>query len=385
MKQQLSKEELAQLADKWLVGVITPEEQALLDNWYNTDDVQELNWLGTDDSEEQLRDRLFTQIKNGQFIQEQNYSRWWIAAAAMITLTVGVYISIKSVNQTSKNISYATDISPGGNKAFLTLADGKKISLNDAKKGILAEQDGIKIKKASDGELIYVSIASNVKKASENTFNTIETPKGGQWQVSLPDGTKVWLNAASSLKYPASFAAASVRRVELKGEAYFEVAKDKKHPFIVKTATQDIRVLGTHFNINSYADEQFTKTTLLEGSVSIATSISKKDTSVNPQVLKPGQQALNDGTTIRLSEVDTELSIAWKNNKFIFENDDIHYIMRMVERWYNVEVVYDGEIPKDKFGGAISRFGNVSEVLKSLQLTGKVHFEITGRRITVRK
>ncbi|MCZ4224867.1 FecR family protein [Pedobacter rhodius] len=386
MKQQPSKETLSELADKWLKGTITPEERTLLDEWYNLDIAEELNWT-RDYAENELGNRLLAEIKSTAFRAKQNNRNWWVAAAAMIALTAGIftYNFLKPVNPPGDNISYAADIVPGRNKAFLTLADGKKISLTEAPDGTLAEQEGIKINKTADGQIIYISPVSNIENIAKNAFNSVETPKGGQWQLSLPDGTRVWLNAASSLKYPASFASKAVRKVELKGEAYFEVAKDKHHPFLVKTNTQEVEVLGTHFNINSYSDEQFVRTTLLEGSVRINSSVKKGQGTLKPQLLKPGQQAVNDGSVIRLSKVDTELSVAWKNNKFIFENDNIRYIMRMIERWYNVEVVYDGEVPKDKFGGAVSRFGKVSEVLKSLQLTGKVHFEIEGRRITVRK
>lgn len=305
------------------------------------------------------------------------------AAAILIFVGLGVYFYKSNMESHSEASMYANDIAPGANKAILTLADGRKISLTDAANGNLANQAGIVISKTSDGHLLYT--AENAEARDKNAgvvYNTIETPKGGQYQVRLPDGSKVWLNAASSLKYPATFANQSKRNVQLKGEAYFEIAKDKKHPFTVSTDQQEIEVLGTHFNVNSYADEPAVKTTLLEGSVAVRRS---GDSQNDVSILKPGQQSVLVNNNIKIKDINVKLAVAWKNNKFLFENDDIAYIMRMVSRWYDVEVVYSGDIPDDKFIGAVSRFENVSEVLKSLEYTGKVKFKIEGRRITVTK
>ena len=209
-------------------------------------------------------------------------------------------------------------------------------------------------------------------------YNTITTPKGGQYQVTLMDGTRVWLNAASSLHYPTVFKG-SERSVQLTGEAYFEVAKNSKMPFRVTSNGQVTEVLGTHFNINSYPDEQGTTTTLLEGSVRILNA--KSDAAI---LLKPGQQSGSDASgKIKVANVNPEQFVAWKDGKFIFTNANIESIMRQVSRWYNVEIEYKGDASKEKFGGRTSRFTNVAELLEILELTDHVQFEIEGRRIIV--
>lgn len=273
------------------------------------------------------------------------------------------------------------DIVPGGSKAVLTLANGQKIRLIDVNNGMLAKQANVQITKIADGQLVY-SISPNHQESSnlKSQYNTIETPKGGRYQLQLPDGTKVWLNSASKLTYPSSFTSHKNRRVVLNGEAYFEVAKDKDRPFLVKTIMQEVEVLGTHFNISSYADEPAVKTTLLEGSVKVI------GINGNDKILKPGQQSILTVDNITVEDINTkQRAVAWKNDQFVFESDDIQYVMRMISRWYNVDVEYIGDIPENKFGGAISKFENISEVLKSLESTGRVKFKIEGRRILVSK
>ena len=308
-----------------------------------------------------------------------------IAAAVVIlvTLSAGTFYYFSGQKNTNDLVQ---DIAPGGNKAVLTLANGEKIILTDAKNGELAAQGGVVVTKLADGKIVYTVKPG---KAGNATPNTIETPKGGQYLIVLPDGSKVLLNAASVLTYPASFADLKERRVQLKGEAYFEVAKvimkdrgakhkERRMPFIVVTDKQEIKVLGTHFNVNSYADETLTKTTLIEGSVLVEAAGTKK-------VLTPGTQAIvgPDGLTITEANIDEVL--AWKNGYFLFESEDIESVMRKISRWYDVEVVFEGDRPKDGFGGTVSRFSNVSKVLQKLQLTNKVHFKIEERRIIVTK
>lgn len=304
--------------------------------------------------------------------RDWHWSKIAAAAVVLITLSVGVFYYSR---QDVKPDKLARDIAPGGNKAILTLANGKKIVLSDAKNGKLAAESGVTVTKLADGKIIY---AAEQGKVANATLNSIETPRGGQYEVILPDGSKVSLNAASSLTYPASFVALKERRVELKGEAYFEVAKDKKHPFIVKTENQEIKVLGTHFNINSYSDEPTAKTTLIEGSVLVKAS----DTE---QILKPGYQAINGISGLRVVAANVDEVLAWKNGYFMFDNEGIESVMRKISRWYNVDVVFKGNVPKDKFGGTVSRFENVSQVLRKLTYTDKVHFIIEERRIIVTK
>ncbi|MEJ2901944.1 FecR domain-containing protein [Pedobacter panaciterrae] len=297
------------------------------------------------------------------------------AAAAIILITLSVGTFYYSSRLDTKSDKLVHDVAPGGNKAVLTLANGKKIVLTDAKNGALPPQSGVTVTKLADGKIVYTLEPGKVANAAPNT---IETPRGGQYQVVLPDGSKVFLNAASSLTYPISFVALRERRVELKGEAYFEVAKDKSHPFIVKTQNQEIKVLGTHFNINSYADEPLTKTTLVEGSVLVKASGIQ-------QILKPGSQAINGYDGLRIVEANMDEVLAWKNGYFMFDSESIESVMRKISRWYNIDVAFKGNVSKDKFGGTVSRFANVSQVLRKLEYTNKVHFIIEEGRITVTK
>jgi len=310
-------------------------------------------------------------------------SHWWkIAAAAviLITLSIGTFYYFSKQKNGSDLVQ---DIAPGGSKAILTLANGEKIILTDAKNGELAAQGNVVVTKLANGKIIYTVKPG---KAGDSTPNTIETPKGGQYQVILPDGSTVLLNAASALTYPASFTGLKERRVLLKGEAYFEVAKitikDKqvreRMPFVVVTDKQEIKVLGTHFNINSYSDEPQTKTTLIEGSVQVAAAGLKK-------VLLPGEQAIVGPGSLSVAEANIDEVLAWKNGFFMFESEDIASVMRKIARWYDVDVVFEGEKPKDRFGGTVSRFSNVSQVLRKLELTNKIHFRIEERRIIVTK
>ena len=264
---------------------------------------------------------------------------------------------------------------------MLTLADGTQVTLNEQANGEIAKQAGASITKTADGQLIYTAKANPSGKA---TNNTISTPRGGQYQVDLPDGTRVWLNAMSSLTFPTTFKG-NRRLVRLKGEGYFEVAKLEKMPFMVVADKQTVLVYGTHFNVNSYADEGSTKTTLLEGSV----DVSSVDQQQAPKAifriarLKPGQQAEFSNGSLKVQPADVEEAVAWKNGKFKFSNENIESLMRKVARWYDVDVEYKGKISKEGFGGQVSRSRNVSEILEVLQLTRLVHFEIEGRRIIV--
>lgn len=308
---------------------------------------------------------------------KRNYWRKFAAAAVILmTLSAGAFYYL---SRPSLSGDLVNDIAPGGNKAILTLANGEKIVLTDAKNGDLAAQSGVVVSKLADGKIVYTVKSGNAENVKPNT---IETPKGGQYQVVLPDGTKVLLNAASVLTFPTSFAAVKERRVQLKGEAYFEVAKvmmkDVRMPFIVVTNKEEIKVLGTHFNINSYADEPLSRTTLVEGSVMVdAFGASRK--------LTPGNQAVVGNGALTVTEANTEEVLAWKNGYFMFESEDITSVMRKISRWYDVDVVFEGAVPKDKFGGTVSRFSNVSKVLTKLELTNKVHFRIEERRIIVTK
>jgi len=307
-----------------------------------------------------------------------------IVASLLLLISTSLYFYTKKARiqkyaaESAKPTS--NDINSGGNKAILTLADGSKIILDDAKNGFLANQAGVHIQKISNGELIYTfsnpqSPSSDEEGQMKEVYNTIKTLVGGKYQLNLPDGSKVWLNAASSLRFP-TFFTGNTREVELTGEAYFEVAKNKNMPFRVLSNHQIVEVLGTQFNINSYSDEAIIKTTLIEGSVKVIYG----DKVV---LLSPGQQAQPEKNEVRIVDADTAEVVAWKNDYFLFNNEDIRSIMRKVSRWYNVEVTYSGNISEVGFGGNISRSKSISEVLDVLQFTNAVHFKIEGRRIIV--
>ena len=313
--------------------------------------------------------------------RKKSISLWQISSAAAILIIGAVLFYFYRAQTSSKqnmNI-YTASIHPGGNKAFLTLSNGKKISLTDAAIGTLANQSGISLTKKADGQLVYI-VKSSGENLGSSQSNTIETPKGGQYQVLLHDGTAVWLNAASSLTYPLNFDKLKERRVKLSGEAYFEVAKDKAHPFVVSTSMQEIKVLGTHFNVKGYKDESVISTTLLEGSVKV-TNLSSEKT----RLLRPGQQAnlFKNGEMINVVKVVPQNIISWKNGYFIFDNQDVVSVMQVISRWYDVDVEYKSIDKADRFGGTFSRSTNLADLLKVLELLGKTHFKIEGKRIIV--
>ncbi|HTE34462.1 MAG TPA: FecR domain-containing protein [Chryseolinea sp.] len=304
-----------------------------------------------------------------------------IVAAVFFASVSLIYISsrtqrptVAQKKQTNSKLGPVNTIAIGGNKASLILSDGTAIVLDDAANGLLTTQAGIKISKTADGQLKYD--ASQSLTSNANVFNTIKTPRGGQYQVVLPDGSSVWLNAASSLKFPTVFSG-NERKVELTGEAYFEVAKNAAKPFIVASGNQNVEVLGTHFNINAYQDDGSIRTTLLEGSIKVSHAQTN-----DFRLLAPGQQAELE-KEIRVTKVDVHQSIAWKKGYFSFAGENIKTLMRQISRWYDVEVEYEGNLTTEGFVGSMSRFENVSEVLHMLELTGMIHFKFDGRKIIV--
>jgi ferric-dicitrate binding protein FerR (iron transport regulator) len=321
---------------------------------------------------------------------------WYAAASILFFLVIGIFLFKNSTPKSFIVHNKRQQISFGSNKAFLTLSNGKKINLEDAANGAIAAQSNFTIKKTSTGVIVYQANAAaetTGRAVGEPLFNTITTPDGGQYQVVLPDGSKVWLNAASSIKFPAQFAP-DERLVELNGEAYFEVVKvsrpAKNHtepqrlPFIVLSKRQRIEVLGTRFNVNDYAEENCVKTTLLKGSVRISSLIGNNQKNVSPSaILKPGQQSELYNYKLNVGTADTASATAWKDGFFQFDNEDIYVVMRKIARWYNVEVNYEGDMRGKVFSGVISKYTDVTEVLKMLQLTESVSFTIKGRKITV--
>ncbi|WP_222538924.1 FecR family protein [Pedobacter polysacchareus] len=393
----MAKLDAKELLIKYLSGECTEEEQALLAQWHlNSTADRDAQMTGADLTEKERSEdldevwgRLQLEDEKAQPEQAQpeklkRHLLWpSIAAAAgiAIALTAGLLFYSSKSTREDKNLSAQAaieqQIPAGGNNAVLTLDDGRQISLSDAKKGTLATESGINIAKTKDGQLVYH--LSNVNKP--NIYNTISTPNGGQYQVVLPDGTKVWLNAASSLRFPLTFNQLSERKVELKGEAYFEVAKQFKKgksqrvPFIVQTEKQQVEVLGTHFNINAYKEEPGLKTTLMEGSVKVTGH--KKTV-----ILKPGEQAIDSNGQLLSAKVDVEEVMSWKNGYFRFNNTDLKTIMRQASRWYNVDVVYEGNIPPLLITGEVSRQVDATaflEMLRYLNVKFKIEKQTNAR------
>ena len=377
----------SELLEKYLSGNASPEERAKVEQWYASFEEKKAA-MGEGDDLNAIREKMYRKIADELNLQEPvipfyRKLNFRLTAAAILILLIGSYF-IFSTQQKTHTISSATakpllknDITPpASNKATLILADGKTIELDSSANGTLAVQGKINIVKQNDGLIAYTG-----KPGDKISYNTLTVPRGSKpMKLLLADGSEVWLNVASSVTYPTAFVGGE-RRVEVTGEVYFEVAKNKEMPFIVKKLNDDVevKVLGTHFNVNTYEDEQDIKITLLEGAV----NVSKGNTGA---LLKPGEQARvsrTDKISI-MSNEDIEEVMAWKNGRFYFDGADIKTIMRQVEKWYNVDIAYEATIPYS-FVAKISRNVNVSDLFKILELTDLVHFRIEGNKITVMK
>jgi transmembrane sensor len=292
------------------------------------------------------------------------------AAIATIIVGIGMFYYSADRNQDQDNFVANTDkIEPGKQGATLTLANGKKIRLSDVTNGELAKEAGVSVSKTADGQLIYEIVHQD---KANNKLNTLSTANGETYQIHLPDGSSVVLNAASSLTYTPNLIKDGRRIVTLKGEAYFKVAKDKVHPFIVRSKGQEIAVLGTEFNVNAYDDDSEFKATLIEGSVKLNEKM----------VLKPGEQFLFNGAKGRIVNADVKMETAWKDGFFQFERVDIQTLMRQISRWYDIEIEYRGDIPKDELVGKIKRDEDIKKVLEILKY-GNVKFQLVGRKLIV--
>ena len=374
-------EETQQLMDYFELGENPAQLKALISDALEDRDERYENNPAIANVLKKVDKDLFDQIQQNKThapeVKRKKLSVWIQIAAVAAVLTIifsGVYFFN---NQSAKLPAVAKvapqDVQPGEYGATLTMANGQKVNLGSASKGEISRTSGIIISKADDGRLVY-ELDGSV--SDPNALNTLSTARGETYQVRLPDGSLVYLNAASSITYSASLMQNGKRMVKLNGEAYFEVAKDKLHPFIVETNKQTVEVLGTHFNISSYADDETEKTTLLEGSVKVSAT-------GNTKILKPGQQAKLYGGKIQVNDTDTDLAVAWKNNEFVVESEHLENIMKMVERWYNVEVVYLGEKTNQRFSGKVSRFDKLSKVLEIVEFTGEAHFKVKGRTVYV--
>ncbi len=389
-------EDILLLIEKYQSGTATAEERLRLNRWYHSfEDGSETLFVNENVSEQQLADRIrasllttIHQTKEPAIRTGHRKKLFAAAAAILVFFCAGTYFLI-STTPVKQNIASKPsagrpsekDIAPGGNKAVLTLADGSTIVLDSIQNGTISLQGNVDVQKLANGLLTY---SINGKRISENDqafYNTISTPRGGQYHVTLADGTEVWLNAASSIRFPVLFTGPD-RKVEVTGETYFEVAKNKAMPFKVKAGLSEIEVVGTHFNVNAYADEPAIKTTLLEGAVKISAPVSVLTQA--PQFLKPGQQAgINEAGKISLfNNADLEEVMAWKNGRFHFKSADLKSILRQISRWYDVDIEYQGNVNLH-FTGQLTRNEYVSRVFEKLALTGEVHFRIEGKQIIV--
>lgn len=296
------------------------------------------------------------------------------AAVATMVFSAGLFYFANQGIRTDQTTIYTNDVDPGKQGATLTLANGKKILIDDALAGNIASQAGVKISKTKEGQIVY-EIAD--RQSGKLEYNTLSTTRGEQTRLRLPDGSLVFLNAASSLHYPTSFVKAARRKVKLTGEGYFEITKDKMHPFVVVTGNQEVEVLGTHFNINAYTEERVVATTLLEGSVKVTANAQQ-------QIIKPGEQAVNSGNAIQVEPVDVESVVDWKDGDFYLNNVDFRVAIRKIARWYDLDVVYDASVPVGiESTGYISRTNKLSAVLKLIEKSGQVHFKVEGRKLYI--
>jgi transmembrane sensor len=440
----MNKIKAEELLEKYHNGEASAEEQRLIQNWFLKQDGAELL-----DAEQLLQDHFIIKDALVKHMEPARRRKLWprvaVAAAAVAAIVFGVWFFNAQYRngrhpELVSGSQYANDVKPGKNTATLTLANGQTINLSDAKTGVVVDASSLKY---NDGTDVTSSLRGGTTKqphtsdevaASRNAprnddmMLTATTPKGGQYQITLPDGTRVWLNADSKISFPSQFIGEK-RKILLEGEAYFEVAKvtrsslrggTTRQSFIVESKGQEVEVLGTHFNISAYSDEASVKTTLLEGSVRVSSlrapdpslrggttrqphtsdevaasrraprnddrnNDERGDDSGNTVTLKPNQQAVLTANTnqIKIKQVDTEQAIAWQKGYFLFEIGDVPSIMRQLARWYNIDVVYQGDISNKTIGGSVSKYSNVSEVLNMLAETKTVKFKLSGRTVTV--
>lgn len=359
------QEELLAIPDREMLDVL---------NEMAASDAGEPVHMETGQLQQALRNVLSVDRPAAKIVSMRNRRTWWVAASVIALLGLAVFLWSQFENGQQKDIaatSLQNDAEPGGNKAVLTLADGSRIILDSMANGQLAEQGAAIVAKKSDGQLAYTSSS---EKPDITLYNTLSTPRGGRYQVTLPDGTLVWLNASSSITYPVAFNDKR-RMVSVTGEVYFEVHKDAAHPFVVNNGKVDITVLGTHFNVNAYPDEPELRVTLLEGAV-------KVENTAENVILQPGEQARVTGSIAVSRQVNLDAVVAWKNGSFNFNGVELPVILRQLSRWYNVNVIYKGKIPQVNIGGEMGMDLNLSQVLTVLQKTG-VPVRLEGKDLII--
>jgi len=387
---------IADLITKHLKRALNTDENEELDLWLNSD-ADHRKFFATLVDNENLqtelqkyfsvdKDQLWAQVKSGIAIYpvktRKNTIKLWyrisLTAAAVLIMCSALFIFYNEKSG-QNSADYSSLIPPGHMGATLTLANGKKIKLSDMGNEQLAVEAGVRVTKTDRGELIYQILDDASNPDAADRLNTLSTSNGEAYMVILPDGSKVWLNAGSILRYPVSFRHSSTRNVRLDGEAYFEIAKDKSHPFLVASRSQEIKVLGTHFNINSYANESSVTTTLIEGSIELTTGRTK-------HVLTPGQQAINTADSVQVSKANVESVVDWKSGDFYLDHIRFKTALRKLERWYNIQFIYDVSISDDMLaGGWISRNSQLSTVLRLIEKSGQVNFKFEGNKIYVSK
>lgn len=371
----MTSEEYIKLYQKYIEGKCSADEvQKLFDYKDNFRLLETAETVEDEALKAKIRNRITTKIEPAKYIINKTWYKY--AAAAIIIITVGVTLVLKKWDkeisvEKSKIIAHTHEPSfkrTDSTTAVLTLADGSIIPLDETENGLLTKEAGTDIVKVQSGELSYNTSGQLI--GDGNSINKIAIPRGATYKITLADGTKVWLNAASSLSYPSRFNG-SERKVELVGEAYFEVAKNEKMPFKVKMKDTEVEVLGTHFNISAYENDHHIKTTLLEGSVRLSHLGTEK-------ILKPGNQGITteNSSAILLKQVNAPQVLAWKNGYFLFKESTIEEVMNQIARWYKVQVVYDSKIEGKLFGGIYARSKKLEELLKGLELTGLVKFKI---------
>lgn len=373
---------LRELLEKYRKGTASPEEKNEINEWHRKNVDRDLEFPESEaDTFQYMLSKLNRDIRPQRRITL--WPRFAAAVALLIASGLIIYYSHPKAGPGKQSLAQIHDIVPGGNKAILTLPNGNKISLTDAKNGALASQNGVIITKSANGMVTY-KISGDPKHTSSagdsgiGEYTTIETPAGGQYKVQLPDGSEVWLNAMSSIRFSLNLAREKQRIVELSGEAFFDVKHNEKMPFRVQarnTVTEDI---GTQFDIEAYDDMSAVKTTLIQGAASVSAGTRRA-------LLKPGQQA-RSGNELSVVSVNAENVIAWKNGFFHYEDETLENIMKDVSRWYDVKVVFEDESLKNEHYGAVTnRFANISSFLNLMQDMGTLDLQLNDRTLTVKR
>ncbi len=394
------EDRIPKLIARYLRGDLTPTEQKELNDWINKSEsnkvffaestnekllTEELRHFNKKDRTPRLNNALETldpDIKARRKSRVVRLKRYLAAACFIVIAGTAFYLLNRATdkrdiaNTPVNNNSYKNDVAPGTDKATLTLANGSTIELNNSGNKKIAAENGTAVNQQG-AQLVYDSSPSSSLRQLKFSYHLLSTPRGGQYQLVLPDGSRVWLNAVSSIRFPTAFIGKE-RNVEITGEAYFEVAHDNTKPFTVSVNGMKVEVLGTQFNINGYEDEGEIKTTLIQGSVKI-----NKDGKTS--LLKPGQQAsvYKNGNIEVTDHVDLDASLAWKNGIFLFKKNDMETIMRQVARWYDADIVFENKIPGYFVATGIPRTMPVSKLLQALEMAGGVHFKIEGKKISV--